>query len=173
MHEYLSDVNHVVIDEMTVLSCLIVSGEPEEEVITLMNNLARDYGLTPLRQFGFNVPVESDLYATEHRGYEYWLSLTEDDLAKLPSDKDFDYSGNSIVIKEIPGFRYATIRIADPFTAPFERIPNGWKALVGWLEENNFKNPDFKPCHDANCLEEVLEIDGLTVMDIFIPVDIC
>ncbi len=173
MKEYISDVKYVVIDKMTVLSCTMEGSEPEEAVISLMNKLADEYGITPLRQFGFDSPVETELDAMEYRAYEYWLTVSGEDLDKLPSDDEFDYSGNTVTIKDIPGFRYATIRIEDPFSEPFERIPGGWKALVGWLEEHDFKEPDFKPLTDANCLEEVLNIDDSTVMDIFIPVDIC
>lgn len=34
---------------------------------------------------------------------------------------------------------YAIITIKEPFIQPFERIPNAYKLIMGYLEANNFK----------------------------------
>jgi predicted transcriptional regulator YdeE len=99
------------------------------------------------------------------------LSVEKEDLEKLPNPEKFDFEGTEVRVKTIPGYRYATLRIEDPFSNPFERIGTGWQYLVKWLEDHDFKASDFERCHQANCLEEVKEVGGVTVMDIYIPVD--
>ena len=61
--------------------------------------------------------------------------------------------------------------VNDPMSNPFELISTGWRTLVDWLEKHDFQEPDFKFDPAANCLEEVKTIDGITYMDIYIPVD--
>lgn len=175
MKKYLSDVSYTIIDPMTVLGCTIYGSDPEEQVIELMHQLAKAYNLKPLREFGFDSPVESAEDVINYRGYEFWLAVTEEDLECLPSRETFEWEGHTIVVKDIPAYRYATIRVEDPFSNPFERITGGWKFLVGWLEDHDFAEVDFHnpglDCKNINCLEEVKEVEGITVMDLYIPVD--
>lgn len=181
MKSYLSDVRYETILPMTVISGVAVGSEPEEQIISLMDRLSETYGITVNRRFGFDSPVEGEQDATQYRGYEYWHVVNAEEIKKLPSEA-FTFEQTDICVKTIPGYRYATLTIDDPFAAPFERIPGGWKALVHWLESHDFK--DFKLRNDAacegglpqsaNCLEEVLMLDedpDKTVMRIFIPTD--
>lgn len=171
MKKYLSDVRYEVIEPMTVISGLAIGAEPEDYIIEKMHRLAQHYQLNVSRSFGFDSPVEDSTDVTTLRGYELWLSVTKEELDKLPSPEKFDFEGTEITIKTIPGYRYATLRIEDPMSDPFERIGTGWQFLAKWLEDRDFKAPDFEHCHNANCLEEVKEVDGMTVMDIYIPID--
>lgn len=181
MKSYLSDVRYETILPMTVISGIAVGCEPEEQIIGLMDRLSEAYGIAVNRKFGFDSPVEGDEDATQYRGYEYWLVVNSEEVSKLPSD-GFNFEQTDICVKHIPGFRYATLTIEDPFAAPFERIPGGWKALVHWLESHDFK--DLKdendgsctvcPPKQAHCLEEVLTVEGdpiQTVMRIYVPID--
>ncbi len=170
MKKYLSDVRYEVIESLVVVSGLSVGAEPEEFIIGKMNQLADKFQLNVLRTFGFDSPVDPP-DVTTLRGYELWLSIEKEDLDKLPDPEKFDFEGTEVTVKTIPGYRYATLRIEDPFSNPFERIGSGWQYLVKWLEDHDFKASDFERCHQANCLEEVKEVGGVTVMDIYIPVD--
>jgi AraC family transcriptional regulator len=81
-----------------------------------------------------------------------------------------------VSVKLIPAYRYATLRITDPFADPFERIGGGWRFLANWLQHHEVPTEpglsgEPADCQQAACLEEVLEIDGVTVMDIFIPLE--
>lgn len=172
MKEYLSDVTYEVIEKMTVLSAVVVGKEPEEEVIGLMNRLRENYGISVLRSFGFDSPLEETEDVLEKRGYEYWLSISEEERKKIEEKEQFLFEGIIITIKEIPSYRYASLRIQDPFSDPFERIGTGWRFLVNWLEDRDFKEPDFTRCNSIHCLEEVKEVEGQMVMDIYIPVDV-
>lgn len=171
MKQYLSNVRYEMIESMVVLSGTAVGNEPEDAIIDTMNRLADVYGLDVIRSFGFDSPVEGTEDVTKLRGYEYWLSVDESMLPKLPNNESFVFEETEISIKRIPGYRYATLRITDPMLDPFERIGTGWRFLVSWLEDRDFKEPDFKQCANINCLEEVKMIDGTMVMDIYIPID--
>ncbi len=173
MKKYLSDVRYEVIDKMVVLSGTMIGAEPEDAIIALMNRLAEVYDIKPHRAFGFDVPVEGNDDVTRLRGYEYWLAVDETipDKFLSPGATEFEFEGTLIKVKHIPAYRYATLRIEDPMSDPFERIGTGWRYLVSWLEDHEFKEPDFVRCDLANCLEEVKIVEGITVMDIFIPVD--
>lgn len=172
MKSYLSDVRYEIIPPMTVISAIAKGEEPENEIINLMNQLISYYQLQVLRRFGFDSPVEESHDVQQYRGYEYWLSVNEDELRKLPTLEDFDFFNYRITIKKIPSYRYACLRITNPFENPFERIGGGWRFLVSWLEDHDFKEPDFNHIPCAHCLEEVKDIEGITYMDLFIPVDI-
>jgi AraC family transcriptional regulator len=171
MKQYLSNISYEIIDSMTVLSGTVFGREPEETVMAVMNRLAQKYQIKILRSFGFDVPIEGNEDVMEKRGYEYWISIDESALAKLPGTDTFDFEGVAIKVKKIPAYRYAKLRIDDPFADPFERIGSGWRCLVSWLEEHDFKEADLTGCEQAYCLEEVKENEGVVVMDIYVPVD--
>ncbi len=171
MKNYLSDVRYEAILPMTVISGVAVGSEPEDQIISLMNQMASEYGIVVQRQFGFDSPVEGDQDATVYRGYEYWLVVQPTEISKLPSPS-FTFEQTSIHTKQIPGYRYATLTIENPFENPFERIPGGWKALLSWLEAHDFKDAGPKLV-TGNCLEEVITSEDTTntVMHIYVPID--
>lgn len=92
-------------------------------------------------------------------------------IIQLSDSNSFLFEDITITVKQIPAYRYASLRITDPMSNPFELISTGWRTLVDWLEKHDFQEPDFKFDPAANCLEEVKTIDGITYMDIYIPVD--
>lgn len=166
MYNYLSDVDYVVLPAMTVLSGVAYGSEPEEAIMGLMHRLVSEMDLGVARNFGFDVPVEGDQDVMDYRGYEYWLELKGDCPDRL------EFEGTEFVKKTIPSYRYATLAIEDPFIAPFERIPGGWKALTAWLETRDFKDNPQGPHRFAQCLEEVVEdpTSKKTVMHLYVPV---
>ncbi|NLO09021.1 MAG: GyrI-like domain-containing protein [Clostridiales bacterium] len=170
MKEHFKDISYEVIDSMIVLSGTAIGREPETKIMTVMNRLANAYHLNVLRSFGFDIPVDRNMDVIELRGYEYWLSIDESELKKLPSATVFDFEAFDIYIKTIPSYRYAKLRIEDPFSDPFERIGGGWKLLVKWLENNDFKNSGIVKCDNAYCLEEIKNAGGMIVIDIYVPV---
>jgi AraC family transcriptional regulator len=171
MRQYLSAVHYEVIDAMTVISGTAIGNEPEDKIIQIMEHLIEQYQLPVLRKFGFDSPVDGSSDLRELRGYEYWLAVNDSTIQQHPSLNGLLFDGITLSIKSIPAYRYATLRISDPFSDPFVRIGTGWQALVSWLQEHDFQASDYQPCLNANCLEEVKQIDDQTVMDIFIPVD--
>lgn len=139
MMKYLSDVNYVMLDSMTVVSGIKVGKKPESDIISIMNRLVETYNLSPLRSFGFDIPIDGNEDPMVYRGYEFWHVLSDQDLKRLPSSKNFVFEDVEFTIKKIPKHRYATLRITEPFVDSFERIPGAWKALYSWLEANDFR----------------------------------
>lgn len=172
MSDYLSEVSYQVIEPMTVLSGIAIGSEPEDEIIAKMNRLAEVHGIDVKRYFGFDSPVEGSTDVQQLRGYEYWLSVDESELEKLPEQEAFAFEGTEIQVKHIPSFKYATLIISDPFSDPFERICGGWRTLGKWVEDQNFEHASQIHADVMKCLEEVKEVDGLTVMELFIPVEL-
>lgn len=179
---YLSDIKYETLKSMTVLSGTVIGQEPEEEVIEIMRQLSEDIGIRTVREFGFDSPVSEDDSNKGYRGYEYWLVIPTDKIIKVvdyanninkeyTEDLTFNYKSLTITQITIPSYRYVNIRITDPFANPMERIPLGWKSLVKWLESNDYNHEDFEHKSCLNCLEEIVEVDGITYMDLFIPID--
>ena len=169
MQDYLSDVRYEILPAMTVVCGIAIGSEPEDEILGRMDRLAKAWNLKVSRRFGFDSLVEGSEDVTALRGYEAWLVIDPTQVGQLSTSLVFE--DTRLTIKQIPSLRYAILRITDPFAAPFERIPGGWQALVAWLEEHDFKDPDFKHDPKAPCLEEVLTVDGKTVMDLLVAID--
>ncbi|MBI9015121.1 MAG: helix-turn-helix domain-containing protein [Clostridiales bacterium] len=159
--EYLSKVRYETLKEMTVISGIRIGAEPEEEIINLMMAFQKEHNFEVKRSFGFDSPVDEEVANKGHRGYEFWLSIDEKDTGVV--------EGTEFVIKQIPSYKYACLRITDPFENPMEKIPNAWKSLVSWIEENNVVCETGQD-QNLDCLEEVIDIDGTTYMDILIPI---
>ncbi len=152
---YLSEIRYTSLKDMTVASHTIISNNPEEEVVEYLQKWMQSKGIpNTAPSYGFDSPVTAEQEKEGLRGYEYWVVVEE-------SDED-----KQVVYKEIPGYDYVTLRIEDPFDNPFERIPNGWKALVKWLDEHEIRQNIIQ----SPCLEQVLEVKGMTYMDIMIPI---
>jgi len=146
----------VEIPPLTVAKDRVISANPEDEVITRLRNWAKQQGvdLAKARAFGFDVPVSAEQKAQGLRGYEYWLQVPD----SLQSDE-------KVKVETFPGGTYIALRITDPFTDPFERIPQGWQTLVKYIKDNNIK---VEWCTPGSCLEEVTTLDGVCYMDVMI-----
>lgn len=159
MENYLSEVFFETLPDLTVVSAIVISKNPEEEVIAFLEDWMKKHpGLKADRKFGFDVPVSAAQQDEGLRGYEYWISVTGEVIVS-----------NGVSIKTISGTKYAAIRIADPFSDPFNRIGKGWGRLVQWVKENAL--PEEHAQGVCYCLEEVKEIDGKTVMDIYMAIE--
>ena len=147
MDDYLSKVKIEKLPALRVASYRAVGKEPENESIEYVNRWVKknviDQGLAKeedLKHFGFDIPMYAYLTKKGFRGYEAWKQIP---YAVKPSEH--------IVIKEIQGDTYATIKITDPFKAPFERIGKGWKFLTNWVNSGEYKS---KFIMNRFCLEE-------------------
>lgn len=159
MEAYLSEIFYETILDLTVVSALQISMNPEEEVIAFLENWAKEHpGLKTDRRFGFDVPVSATQQDQGLRGYEFWISVTGEVEAT-----------NGVAIKTIPGNKYAVIRIMDPFADPFNRIGKGWGRIIEWVKENGYEDVSFMP--GKYCLEEVKAVDDMMVMDIFVAIE--
>lgn len=157
MNNIYSDVRYVDLPSMLVASYVVISANPEDEVISFMTKWAGKNGVNPLaRKFGFDYPVNEEQHAKGYRGYEYWICADEGAKAS-----------DGVKLKKIEACKYAVLRITDPFSNPFETIPNGWRRLADWANKNGCKYTD---CNEKYWLEEVVTENGTTYMDVFFPI---
>lgn len=154
-----SDVFLRRLEAMRVASYRIISKNPEEEVIEYMRNWVLKNGLDKqvnMRSFGFDVSVGEEQRKEGLRGYEYWVTV--------PNDA---FESEGVKIKNIEADEYAVLRITDPFSNPFDTIPNGWKRLNEWVMNSEYKTTNF---NNRYWLEEVIEEENTTYMDIYFPI---
>lgn len=156
MLEIYSEIRTTELDTMYVASAIAISANPEEEVITFLKTWAKENGIdSKSRQFGFDYPVSEEQQSNNLRGYEYWVTVPEN----TPGCE-------KVTIKKIEKSKYAVLRITDPFSDPFTKIPNGWRKLV---EQFNHYQSTYNK--NGYCLEEIVEENGITYMDIFLPIE--
>lgn len=159
MDSIFSDVRFENLDTMFVASAKVVSSNPEEEVITFLTEWIKENGIDPqARTFGFDIPVSEEEKNNGLRGYEYWVNVGEN----TPINK-------GVILKKVEGCKYAVLRITNPFSNPFDTIPRGWKTLVGWVNNKGYKASCDKERYWLE--EKVIEIDGVTYMDIYFPIN--
>lgn len=144
---------------MKVAAYRIVSSTPESDAATYMMELmkTKKIKIDDLRKFGVDIPVSEAYHSKGLRGYEYWICLP---------DKIKSVVGATL--KFIPKRNYAVLRIEIPDDKPFNAISNGWLELHDWIE-----NSEYEPAlQDPNrfMLEEQIDIDGVTYMDLYYPV---
>jgi len=157
MSSVYSDVRFEKLESMRVASHCIISTNPEEQVTSYLSKWAEGQGVKGTRSFGFDYPVSDEQREKGFRGYEYWIVVP-----------DHITESEGVIIKDIAEDEYAVLRITDPFSNPFDRIPRGWKQLSEWVCAS-----DYRPRSSQNrfMLEEVIEDeDGNTYMDLFFPV---
>ena len=162
MKEYLSEIRYETLKDMTVISGIRISADPEDEIIGIMIKFKNDNGIIVKRTFGFDSPVTEAEREKGYRGYEFWMVIDDEGAFEL-------VEGTEFTVKKIPSYKYVSLRITDPFANPLERIPNGWKTLVAWLDKNKVQC-DFENDINLDCLEEVKEENGTMFMDIYIPI---
>jgi len=134
----------------------VVSREPENEGGKFMDAWVKARGLEQVRRFGFDVPVTAEQAKAGIRGYEQWYAVPEGVAG-----------ADGVMIRNFPGGRYAVLRLFNPFTAPFETIPSGWKFLHEWVQSQ----PGVKGgCHP--CLEELVAgEDGALDLILYYPIE--
>ena len=158
--EVFSKVSKAKLPEMKVVSSRRVSENPEEEVIEFLCSWMQSKGfdLEKQRGFGYDIPVSDEDLSSGKRGYEYLITID----GEVECDEGID-------VKTIAADNYALMRIAEPFAAPFERIGNGWRILVG----EAIKLRSDEECCDLDgryCLEEVIIEGEATYMDLYLPI---
>ena len=164
MSDIFSEVRFEKIPKMRVARYVIISPNPEDDVIKHMDSWAKESGLLdipewPPRKFGWDFPFVSDEQREKHglRGYVYCYTIPE----------DFEPKSHAVQITYINEDEYAVLRIMEPFENPFERIPGGWEKLHDYVDKS-----EYKPTRHDNryWMEEVVVNSTQTYMDIYYPI---
>ena len=163
--EIYSEITLTTLKPFKMARYVMVTPKPEDDVIAYMDKWALESGLLTAypdaKRIGWDFPYVSPELQNRFglRGYVAAYVLPDGFETNLPG---VEYA-NQIEAN------YATLTIYDPFVAAFERIPNGYKKIMSYLEANSFKG---KPQEDIlSCFEYIYTKNGMTCMDLFIHVD--
>ena len=137
-----SEISVKQLPAMRVMSCRVISREPEDDSIRKLGNWLAQHGLDMknMRTFGFDSPISEAEAQAGLRGYEIG-ALVNDEVKADDGIQERLYGGGM----------YAVMTVANAFEAPFDSIPGGWKHLNEWVADNTQWR-----CSYSLCYEEVV-----------------
>ena len=146
---------------------VMISPNPEEDVITHMQNWGKTSGLLAAdpgaKLIGWDFPFvsqEQQMRFNLH-GYVAAYVLPEGFETNCPG---VEYATNAEA-------EYAVITVTEPHIRPFERIPNGYKRILDYLQVHEVKEK--MPEGIVACFEYEYDKDGVHYMDIFMAMEAC
>lgn len=160
-----SDVQIKRVASFKLASYVIISPNPEDDVIGYMERWALDSGLKAAypdaKRIGWDFPFVSQEQQNRFglRGY----------VAAYVIPEGFETDCMGVQYSENAEADYAVITITEPFVQPFERIPNAYKMIMKYFQANNFKEK--QQDNIISCFEHVYEKDDVTYMDVYVHVD--
>lgn len=141
---------------------VMVTPNPEDDVNAYMEKWARESGLLTVcpeaKCIGWDFPFVSQELRNRFglRGYAAAYIL--------PEGFETNYPG--VEYAQQMEANYAVVTVYEPFIAAFERIPNGYKKIMDYLQANGFKE---KPQENIlSCFEYIYVKNNRTCMDIFV-----
>lgn len=158
-----SEIKVVTLPEMRVARYVMVTPNPEQDVISYMDKWAENSGLLEHkgyvpRRIGWDFPfVPKNL--TEEFGLRGYVSAYV-----IPEDFQPKCSGAEIAY--INEDTYATLRITDPHSDSFATISQGFKKLFEFVSSGEYKVSTWE---NRIAFEEEFDLDGVSYMDIFVP----
>ena len=162
-----SAVRIVTVERFRMAQYVVISGAPEDDSIAHMEQWAMKCGLHALTggkvtMIGCDMPILSIEQKTVYglRGYLSAVVLPESFTVKCEGVREaWQETG-----------KYALITIRDPFRAPFDLIPKGYQTVLHHMEANGIRHPG-GGAERLWCFEHVYEKSGVTMMDVFVSVD--
>lgn len=144
---------------------VMVTPNPEDDVNRYMDTWAQQSGLLTMnpnaKRIGWDFPFVS-LELQNRCGLRGYVSAYV-----LPEGFDTNYPG--VEYAEQLEADYAVITVYNPFVAAFERIPNGYKKILEYLQADGFQEKTKEGI--LSCFEYVYEKNGEICMDIHIHSD--
>ncbi|MBD5457881.1 MAG: helix-turn-helix domain-containing protein [Lachnospiraceae bacterium] len=163
--EIYSEITIKAIPGFRMARYVMVTPNPENDVNRYMDTWAERSGLLAIKpdamRIGWDFPFVS-LELQNRFGLKGYVAAYI-----LPEGFDTAYPGVEYV--EQKNADYAVITIYDPFAAAFERIPNAYKKILGYLQANGFRERAKEGV--LSCFEYVYKKNGRTCMDVHIHVD--
>lgn len=165
MNEVYSEICFVTVEKFRFARYVIISPNPEDDVMGYMERWAENSGLFlypgyTKRLIGWDFPFVSEEQKNQFglRGYVAAYMI--------PDDFEPSCGGAELGYQETD--HYAKITVTDPFTSPFEKIAGAYGKIYEFA-----KTLDIIPKSYENriCMEEVFVKDGITYMDVYVPVD--
>lgn len=160
-----SNITLTTVEKFRLARYVIISPNPENDAMEYMERWAEKSGLldypgyTPKRigwDFPFVSQEQKEVYGLH--GYVAAYVIPE---AFAPS-----CCGAELAYQETD--QYAKITVADPFSAPFEKIQGAYGKIYEFAAARQIIPKSYE---NRLCMEEVFEKDGITYMDVYVPVD--
>ena len=163
--EIYSSVQIKRISAFKTASYVIISQDPESDAIGYMERWATNSGLKSavpqVKYIGWDFPFVSQEQQSRFGMHGYVAACI------IPEGFETDYPG--VQYSENMEADYAVITIKEPFVQPFERIPNGYKLIMEYLQANHFKEK--QQDNIISCFEYEYTKDGVDYMDVYVHVD--
>ncbi len=161
-----SPIRIVTVERFRMAQYVVISAEPEDDSIAHMEQWARKNGLHALTGgkitlIGCDMPILSIEQKTVY-GLRGYLSA-----CVIPQDFVLRHEGARLAWQETG--KYALITIRDPFRAPFDLIPKAYAAILKHMEAQGIRHMGTEG--QLWCFEKVYELDGVTMMDVYVSVD--
>lgn len=165
MNDSYSEITIQTVERFRMARYVIISPNPEDDVNAYMDRWAQQSGLLDVpgyapRKIGWDFPFVSK-QQQEQFGLRGYVSAYV-----IPEDFTPACGGAEITYRDTD--EYAVITVTDPFTAPFEKIPGGYHKI---FEHTTPKGWTVRDYGNRICMEHVYEKDGVTYMEIYVPVD--
>lgn len=165
MNNIYSEINLVTVERFRLARYVIISPNPEADVMEHMDQWAENSGLldypdyTP-RKIGWDFPFVSK-EQKESFGLHGYVSAYI-----IPEDFVPSCDGAELVFQETD--HYAMLTITAPFSAPWEKIPGAYGKIYEYANEHHILAKSYE---NRICMEEIYEKNGVTYMDVYVPID--
>lgn len=164
MNNIYSEIKIVTVPKIRIARYVIISPNPEEVVSSYMDNWAKESGLLDIKDYkpkkiGWDFPFVTK-QQTEQFGLRGYVSAYV-----IPEDFDPKCCGAEIAY--INEDTYAVLRITDPHSDSFVKIPKGYEILMEFVNNGEYKTLTWE---NRIAFEEEYDLDGIHYMDIYFPV---
>lgn len=156
--EAYSDIRVERLPGFSYIRYAVISYEPEEDAKAHVRKWAEGMGIEHPEIIGWDFPFVSQeqINVYNMHGYTAALILPEGVYPKWD------------VLRQEPQ-SYLTISIRDPFSAPFQLIPNAYKTLMTYMQANGIA--DKRDRNVIGCFEREYSRDGVEYMDVSIAME--
>lgn len=165
MDQIYSEISLKTVEKFRLTRYVMISPNPENDAMEYMERWAKNSGLldypgyTP-RRIGWDFPFVSEEQKERFGLHGYVAAYI------IPEDFVPSCEGAELVVQETD--HYAVITITDPFSAPWEKIPGAYGKIY---EYANARHVVAQSYENRICMEEVYVREGVTYMDVYVPVD--
>ncbi|MGF7059680.1 hypothetical protein [Brassicibacter mesophilus] len=164
MESIYGEIKIVTVPKMRIARYVIISANPEHDAISYMDNWAKNSGLLDLkdykpRRIGWDFPFISKQQAEQFglRGYVSAYIIPE----------GFEAKCDGVEITYINEDAYATLKVTDPHSNSFVKIPKGYEILMEFVNSGKYKTTTWE---NRIAFEEEYDLNGVHYMDIYIPI---
>lgn len=154
-----SNIRVETVKEFRYVQYAIISGSPEDDAKDHITKWANGIGITDPTIIGWDFPFLSQEQINVFHMHGYCVACI------LP---DGYCKENKEAISQAEQ-QYAVITIENPFTNPFDIIPNAYKTLQRYIEVNGYRGKEDKDV--LWCFEKEYSNCGVEYMDVYIAIE--